>query len=177
MRKNNRFIIIRGPSGAGKSTAAHELFNQSTERTVIIHQDYYRFIFKPAGAGSMPNSEVIHKMIEHNSMAALDGGYDVILEGILSVKSYENILNRIIAAHKGPSFMFYLDVSFEETAKRHQAREDKSSVTVDDMRIWYDGAHKSNHRLEQLIPESYTVGETVKSIQKGILVDELGVNP
>lgn len=165
VRQLNRFIILRGPSGSGKSTVASELLRLATVRTALIHQDYYRFIFNPAGGGSKPNSETIHRMIEHNCMVALKDGYDVILEGILSVKSYRRLLDRVIDAHCGPSYMFYFDVSFEETARRHQARKEISDFSVDDMRNWYAAAHRSNHHLEQLIPEEFSVKQTVEYIQ------------
>ena len=164
--ESNRFIMLRGPSGSGKTTIAKELFGLARRRTVLIHQDYYRFIFKPAGGGSAPNAAVIHDMIEHNCSCALAAGYDVILEGILSVKSYAGVLDRIIAAHAGPSFMFYFDVSFEETARRHQARQATSDFTVEDMRPWYASSHRSKHRLEQLIPEQFSPSETVNYISE-----------
>jgi predicted kinase len=160
----NRLIILRGPSGAGKSTVARELFAQAIHKTVIIQQDYYRFIFKPAGGGSLPNSDAIHRMIECNCIVALERGYDVILEGILSVRSYCDVLDRIIDAHIGSSYMFYFDVSFEETAKRHQTRE-HTNFGVNELREWYEAAHRSNHSLERLIPEDFSISETVKHIQ------------
>jgi predicted kinase len=92
----NKFIILRGPSGSGKTTVARLLFDQATERSVLIYQDCSHFIFNPAGAGSKPNSDTIHKMIEHNCITALEDGYNVILEGILCVKSYSEILDGII---------------------------------------------------------------------------------
>ncbi|MFH0784714.1 MAG: AAA family ATPase [Pseudomonadota bacterium] len=162
---NNRLIILRGPSGAGKSTVANELFAQAIHKTAIIQQDYYRFIFKPAGGGSMQNSDAIHKMIVCNCVVALKHGYDVILEGILSVRSYGEVLDRIIDAHNGSSYMFYFDVSFEETAKRHQTRKQLSDFDVHDMQKWYEAAHRSNHRLERLIPEDFSMLRTVKHIQ------------
>jgi len=89
---NNKFIILRGPSASGKTTIAKELFKKTKGKTVLIQQDYYRFIFKPAEGGSKPNSDVIYRMIEHNTALALQSGYNVILEGILSVKSYQKSL-------------------------------------------------------------------------------------
>ena len=164
----NQFIIIRGPSGAGKSTVARKLFESATNRVALIQQDHYRFIFKPAGGGSKTNSAVIHQMIEHNCVSALKAGYDVILEGILSVQSYEAVLDRIIATHNGICYMFYLDVSFEETATRHKTREHTSSFTIEDMRKWYDASHRSHHSLEQIIHESLSEEEAVLFIKKSI---------
>ena len=93
-----RLIVVRGPSGSGKSTVACRLFEGAVRRVCLIEQDHYRFIFRPAGGGSLPNSATIHRMIEHNVMAALIDGYDVILEGILSVRSYGLVLDRLFSA-------------------------------------------------------------------------------
>lgn len=165
MSVNNRFIIIRGPSASGKTSVAQMLFEKAVGKTAIIQQDHYRFIFKPSGNGSRANSDVIHQMIEHNCKKALEGGYEVILEGILSVKSYGKLLDRVIAGHKGPSYMFYFNVSFEETARRHRTRKEASNFGVDDMREWYDISHRSYHKLERLIPESFSISETVAYIK------------
>ena len=118
----NKFIVLRGPSGSGKSTVARRLFESAKQKTCLIEQDYYRFIFNPAGGGSRPNSDTIHKMIKLNVLAALDDGYDVILEGILSVKSYAELLNDIFRQHPKNNFMFYFDISFEETVRRHHTK-------------------------------------------------------
>ena len=166
MSRKNQLIILRGPSGAGKSTVAKELFAQTTKKVVVIQQDHYRFIFKPAGGGSKPNSDAIHKMIENNCLVALDGGYDVILEGILSVRSYCNVLDRLIGAHKGASYIFYFDLSFEETTKRHQTRSHYSNFGVNEMRQWYPAAHRSDHHLERLIPKEFSMQETVAHIKE-----------
>ena len=143
---------------------ARELFSLPGPKKVLISQDYYRFIFNPSGGGSKANATVIHQMIEHNCLVSLKSGYDVILEGILSVKSYEAVLDRIIANHQGMSFMFYFDISFEETARRHQTREEKLKFSANEMREWYGSAHRSHQ--ENLIPEHYTVQESVSHICK-----------
>jgi predicted kinase len=160
----NCLIILRGPSASGKSTVAKKLFNVAKKKTAIIEQDHYRFIFNPAGGGSKPNSDVIHQMIEHNTVTALQAGYNVILEGILSVKSYEQTIERIISNHSGNSHIFYFDISFEETIKRHATKEGNYKYGKAEMKEWYSAAHKSGHPLEHLIPESFTVEQTVSHI-------------
>jgi predicted kinase len=175
MCQNNRFIILRGPSGSGKSTVARVLFDRSSERTALIQQDHYRFIFNPPGGGNKPNSDTIHRMIESNCIVALEDGYDVILEGILSVKSYNVLLERLIDRHKGHSYMFYFDVSLEETLKRHEMRSETSQFSVEDMYEWYRTSGRSNHQLEMIIPESFSIQESVEFIQKSILIKELQV--
>ncbi len=165
----NCLVVIRGPSGAGKSTVAERVFKSAVSRTVLIQQDYYRFIFNPSGAGSKQNSAVIHRMIEQNCVSALEAGYDVILEGILSSKSYEDVLERIISGHGGQCCIFYFDVSFMETARRHSTRASAADFTVADMRRWYDSSSRLNHPLELIIDQSLSETEAVQFIQNSLL--------
>ncbi len=166
--KKNNLIILRGPSCSGKTTAAKTLFSMATGKTALIQQDYYREMFNHSGGGSKSNSEVIHRMIEHNTIAVLESAYNVILEGILSVKSYQKIVDRIIECHSGKSYIFYFDVSIEETIRRRNTKEGNLSYGADELRAWYPSAHQSNHELEILIPESFTADETVKFIAEMI---------
>ncbi len=164
----NCFVVIRGPSRAGKSTVAERVFKAAASRTVLIQQDYYRFIFNPSGGGSKPNSAVIHRMIEQNCVSALEAGYDVILEGILSSESYKGVLERILSGHGGQCCIFYFDVSFKETARRHGTRESTADFTVEDMRQWYDSSTRLNHPLECIIDHSLSETEAVQFIQNTV---------
>lgn len=163
--KTTKLIILRGPSGSGKSTTAKRLFDKAKTKVVLMEQDHYRFIFNPAGGGSKPNSKTIHKMIKSDTLIALNDGYDVILEGILGVRSYGLLIEEILAAHPNNNFMYFFDISLDETIKRHQTRLEKSMrFGEEDMREWYPAAHKSNHPLERVIPESYSINDTVNTI-------------
>lgn len=160
-----RLIVVRGPSGAGKSTVARRLFERAVRRICLIEQDHYRFIFRPAGGGSLPNSATIHRMIEHNVMAALTDGYDVILEGILSQRSYELVVDRLFSGGVSENHLYSFDVGIEETLRRHRTRvTPDTGFTEDDMREWYPHAHPWGHELERLIPESASIDDTVTRI-------------
>ena len=161
-----KLIILRGPSGSGKSTVSKILFEKATNKVALIEQDHYRFIFKPAGGGSRANSDTIHKMIKNDTLIALRDGYDVILEGILSVKSYDRVLEEIFISHPSNNFMYYFDISFAETVRRHATRTITrgNSFGEEDMREWYPVAHKSDHPLERVIPESSSIDDTVNKI-------------
>ena len=165
--RRTKLIVLRGPSGSGKTTVAKALFEKAIHRTALIEQDHYRFIFKPAGGGSKPNSDTIHRMIKSDVLIALNDGYDVILEGILSVKSYNKVLDDIFTKHPKENYMFYFDISFEETLRRHQTRKvANNKFGPNDMKEWYPIAHKSDHELESIIPENFSASETVKYIRK-----------
>lgn len=165
--KTSKLIILRGPSGSGKTTISKMLFKNAKHKVALIEQDHYRFIFKPAGGGSKYNSDTIHKMIKGDTLIALNDGYDVILEGILSVRAYGKVLDQIFKEHPSENYMYYFDISLEETLKRHQVRKTaKHKFGEEDMKEWYSAAHSSGHELEQIIPESYSKEETLKFIKR-----------
>lgn len=163
---NTKLIIIRGPSGAGKSTVSKIIFDNAEHKIALIEQDYYRFIFKPYGEGGAPNSGTIHKMLKSDILFALADGYNVIVEGILGVKSYAGILDDIFAVHPNNNYMYYFDISFEETVRRHATRKITRGAPFGekDMREWYPMAHKSNHILERIIPESFSAEDIANKI-------------
>lgn len=165
--KHSKLIILRGPSGSGKTTVAKILFESAKNKTALIEQDHYRIIFKPAGGGSKYNGATIHKMIKNDTLIALKDGYDVILEGILSVRSYGEVLEEIFKKHPKENYIFYFDISLEETLRRHQERKiPGNKFSEEDMKEWYTAAHRSGHELEQIIPEGYSKEETLKFIKR-----------
>ncbi len=182
--KSTKLVILRGPSGSGKTTTAKRLFDNAKVRTVLIEQDYYRFIFNPPGGGTKPNSDAIHEMIKNDVLIALKHGYNVILEGILSVVAYGNILEEIFAIHPEENYIFYFDISFDETVKRHKKRQAEALDKVhgralvqdikrherlldfgeEDMQEWYPASHRSNHKLERIVSQSLNQDEVFNMI-------------
>lgn len=158
----SKLIILRGPSGAGKSTVAKALFAQTKKPTVLIEQDYYRFIFKPAG-GAL-NSKSIHKMIKANVLIALHDGYDVILEGIFNVHSYKETFEEIFDEHNDKNYIFTFDISFEETLRRHRTKPNKDEWSESDMKDWYHPKDILGYNFEHVIQEQSNLEQTLISI-------------
>lgn len=105
-------------------------------------------------------------MIKNDTLIALSDGYHVILKGILSVKSYDGVLEEIIVVHPNNNFMYYFDISLEETIRRHATRTVTlgSGFGEKDMREWYPTSYRSDHPLEQVILESSPINDTVSKI-------------
>jgi len=53
---------------------------------------------------------------------------------------------------------------FEETMRRHKTKKGDFKYGPERMREWYTVAHKSEHELETLIPETYSINQTIKKI-------------
>src|ERR1700674_3655633 len=97
-----------------------------------------------AGAGLLPvqlqtagAAQDVHKMILQDALLGLRDGYDVLLEGILSVKSYREVFAALLDEHPRENYLFYFAVSVEETVRRHRTRQTANLFSEDDMRQWY----------------------------------------
>ena len=160
-----KLIIIRGPSASGKSTIAKALFKKSIRKVCLIEQDYYRFMFRPNEEGGRAHSTTIHTLIKDNVRTALRDGYDVILEGILSAKSYTDDITEIIEEHPTDNYMFYLDVSLDETLRRLEARPTRNTATYTegDLRTFYH-EYDAMYTDEHVITERLTADEALAYI-------------
>jgi len=161
-----KLIIIRGPSGAGKTTVARTIKDRSDRPTVLVEQDQFRLNFNDqSNRSSLP----AWQMIETCTIIGLEHGFDVVLEGILNVKKPERrqMYDRLFESHPEENYVFYMDVSFPETVRRHDTRPDKKAqFSAEQMLEWYDMASPMEHARETVVPESSTFEETVSLIGK-----------
>jgi predicted kinase len=156
-------VVIRGNSGSGKTTVAREVRRRFGRGCALVEQDYLRrVVLREHDNTEMgPRApEFIAGVVE----SALALGYHVVLEGILHRVRNGAALGRLIDGHRGPSFVFYLDVSLPETLRRHEERAASVGFTADDMRAWYEPGDLLGRPGEQIIPESSTLDETVSTI-------------
>jgi hypothetical protein len=102
--------------------------------------------------------------------SALGLGYHVVLEGILYGAHYRDALLDLIAAHPGSSHVFYFDIPFAETVRRHGMRG-ASGFTVEDMRDWYVERDLLGVPDEVLISETSTLDESVATIMRASGLD------
>ncbi|GIM94422.1 AAA family ATPase [Paractinoplanes toevensis] len=156
-------VIIRGNSGSGKSTVAAEVRRRYGRGCALIEQDYLRrVVLREHGSDHAPR--VAPGFITTVVRAALDSGYHVVLEGILHTRQYGPALRELIADHRGPTFAFWLEVSFDETLHRHAGRPDLAHVTAETMRGWYTPMDLLGLPGEQIITEESTVEDSVARI-------------
>lgn len=158
----SRLIIIRGNSGSGKSTVARLLREKLGERTMLVQQDIVRLgIVGVKDREGNPAIELITRIASYGS----EIGYDVVLEGILSKKLYGTKLHELVGKFD-EAFVFYMDVSFEETLKRHVTKPNKDEYGEEKMREWWIEKDYLGTPDEYLIPESYSVEESIDFIIK-----------
>jgi adenylate kinase family enzyme len=164
-----KLIILRGPSGSGKSTIAKLLHSKLLHKTALIEQDYYRHqMFN----NPHTDLEIARHVMCASILAALEQGHDVILEGILSMGKYQTYFDHLFAQHQTENYLFYLDVSFEETVRRHSTRSKREHFGETEMREWYERTSTSGYPSEHIIPESFTAEQSLREITKvtGVLL-------
>lgn len=114
--------------------------------------------------GGIGADAVAPGFIDTNVRALLGCGYHVVLEGILHTGSYGSVLHQLIAEHVGPSHVYYLDVSFDETVRRHQRRAEPIPVTAEQMRDWYTDQDLLGLEDEHVIPQTSTLEQSIATI-------------
>jgi hypothetical protein len=128
-----------------------------------VEQDYFRRVVLREH-GDVGADALAPRFIATAVGALLGCGYHVVLEGILHTGGYGTVLRRLVAEHPGPSHLFYLDVGFDETVRRHHGRVEPIPVTAAQMRDWYTEQDLLGVEGEHVIPETSTLQQTVATI-------------
>ncbi|WP_328332176.1 AAA family ATPase [Kribbella sp. NBC_00382] len=156
-----RLVVLRGNSGSGKSTTAKALRRRVGTGVAWVEQDYLRrtLLREHCRAGA-PNIG----LIDLTARYALDSGYHVVLEGGLYEPQYGEMVRRLVADHAGVTGVYYFQLPFDETARRHLSKPLASEVMVEKLREWYQPADLLGVPGEQTIGAASTVEETVDRI-------------
>jgi hypothetical protein len=157
----SRLIVLRGNSGSGKSSVALALREAYGRGLAWVSQDLIRRIIlrerdRPGGVNV--------GLIDHVARYSLDHGYHAVLDGIFYADRYEQMLDGLSRDHLGRSCFYYLDISWEETVRRHATRPQAAEFGVDDMRDWYRPRDLLTTVREQVVPETSTLQETTSMI-------------
>jgi predicted kinase len=156
-----RLVVVRGNSASGKSSVAYAL-RMACERSMAwVGQDVIRrTILRERDMSGGVNIE----LIDHTARFALDHGYHVVVEGILGADRYAEMLQRLAVANRGPSYFYYLDVSFEETVRRHATKPQAVEYGPDVMAEWYRDRDLLPNGVETIIDQHSSLDATVKRI-------------
>lgn len=129
----SRLIIIRGNSGSGKSTIAKRLRHELGYGTMLIPQDVIRReIIRTRDTPKNPSIQLIKDIAIYGHGI----GYDVIVEGILTRKRYGKML-RELSSLFDETHVYYFDISFEETLRRHTTKPNSHEFGEELMRELY----------------------------------------
>jgi predicted kinase len=151
-------VVLRGNSGSGKSTVARELRRRHGRGCALVDQDSLRRIvlWEHDVAGG-----VAPRLVAATARVALDHGYHVVVEGILTAERYRDDLLRLAGDHRGRTTFFWFDVSLEETFRRHATRPLAAELSTEQMAGWYQSCDALGVPDEHVIPEALTLDQTV----------------
>ena len=160
--KGQKLIIIRGNSGSGKSAVVEKLRETFDGKVAVIGQDTLRRTILME-TDSLENTDIIG-LLEQTVIYCLDKGYTVIVEGILSKPKYRDTLIKLMESAPCKSSVFYIDVSIEETLRRHKTKPIATEITEEKLQSWYQPKNYLGVPNEIIIDETSTLEETVKLI-------------
>ena len=155
-------VVIRGNSASGKSAVAATIRARHAARDLAIvsqdtlRRDVLREHDIPGGA----NISLLKLTARHSANC----GFNVIVEGILRTDHYATMLTELISGHPGPVFAYYLDIPFEETLLRHASKPQAAEYGEAEIRAWYRQRDLLPSGIEQVIPASSTLEDTVRRI-------------
>jgi predicted kinase len=159
--EQTRLIVLRGNSGSGKSTLAKALCDAYGRGVAWVSQDLVRrSILREKDRPGAANIGLIDQVARYS----LDHGFHVILDGIFYAGHYELMLGGLARDHLGLSRFYYLDVSMDETLRRHSTRPQAAEFGADDMRSWYRPRDLLASICERVIGETSSLHETTTMI-------------
>lgn len=173
MTDSHPLIILRGNSGCGKTSTARLLQRQLGYGTMLVSQDVVRReMLRVKDIENNPAIQLIYDLCMYGNNV----GYTVILEGILSNKKYGAMLCRLLDDFQGEKLIYYFDVSFEETVRRHATKPNAHEFGELEMSQWWKDQDVLNVPGEQRIGEQLSQEEIVDLIHRDVLVLSEGAN-
>ena len=185
-------VILRGPAAAGKSTIAASvvaMLRCAGRSVCFLEQDFFR---GDACLGHGPQSAAVSaKMLKGCADAALEGGYDLVLEGILNSDpeqggEYRPLLAGLVARgeeeNAGSGFaanvgLFYLDVPLKTTKLRHSERAKAADFGTEKLDEWWSSSQKSGLQGEVNVAAARSGGEAGVLGATAAVLAHLGLGP
>ena len=156
-------IILRGNSGCGKTSTAYLLQRQLGYGTMLVSQDVVRReILRVKDSKNNPAIQLIYDLCMYGNKV----GYTVILEGILSNKKYGAMLHRLLNDFQGDKLVYYFDVSFEETMRRHATKPNAHEFGELEMLRWWKEKDYLDFENEFLIRNDTSQEDLINMILK-----------
>lgn len=161
---SSKLIILRGNSGSGKSTISKLLQNKMGAGTMLIPQDQVRReILKVSDKKGNFSIELIKEMV----LFGKNNNLNVIIEGILANQKYGNMLHSLINKFEN-YFVYYFDISFEETLRRHGTKSNSHEFGEKEMKEWWIEKDYLGIKHENLISENMSEHQVLNKILKDI---------
>ena len=156
-----RLILLRGNSASGKSSVAAELRARYGRGLALVGQDTLRRdVLRERDVPDGANIGLIDTVARY----ALDHGFHVVVEGILSAAHYGTMLDALRDDHRGRTHANYLDVPFAETVRRHATKPQAAEYGEAELRDWYRPLDLLPGGAETVVPATSGLDETVERV-------------
>ncbi|MET0779747.1 MAG: hypothetical protein ABWY71_02840, partial [Candidatus Saccharimonadales bacterium] len=130
-------------------------------KTALVEQDYYRHVMFNNLDSDL---EAPRYVMFAGVLAALEHGYDVILEGFMGMGKYKTYFDELLAQHPANNHFFYFDVSFEETLRRHKTRPKSETFSEPEMHELFLKSGPSQYPGEVILSEDTTAAQAASLI-------------
>jgi predicted kinase len=164
-------VIVRGPSASGKSTVAHGLRGALGRGVALVQQDVMRR--EVLREWDLPGG-VAPSLMAANARMALDAGFDVVIEGIMHAERYHSALMDLIKNHQGRTGVFFLDVSYSETLRRHAERPQAADFGVETLQKTWADHDVLGVPGEHVVNEATSLPDTLELILSQVFADRRG---
>ncbi|MCA0969195.1 kinase [Halobacillus litoralis] len=155
-------IVLRGNSGSGKTTIARELQAYFGRGTLLVSQDVIRRdMLHVKDREGNPAIELIRQTVEYGKGKCRV----VILEGILNRSLYGDMIHQLVESFHRRACLYYFDLPFEETVRRHQLREKKHEFGEESLERWWVPSDVLGIDGERLLSEDMSEQSILDSIK------------
>ena len=155
-----KLILIRGNSGSGKTSLAN-LLHKAIPDSCLIHQDVIRRDILNTH-DDLFVQEILIAMLEvmkkQNQL--------IILEGIFRKDKYQKLFDYLFKNFECDCYFY--DLSFEETLKRHQTRNEKEEFYHIKMKSWFREHDQLNIAQEILFDQNVSLKQALDKVIKNL---------
>ncbi|MER5226684.1 AAA family ATPase [Streptomyces flaveus] len=160
---STHLVVLRGNSASGKSSVAAGLRERYGRGIALVSQDTLRRdVLRERDIPGGANIGLIDLTVRH----ALEHGFHTVLEGILYVAHYGEMLAGLLADYPGRTHCFYLDIPFEETLARHATKPIAQKVGEAELRSWYRPLDLLPGGVETVIPATNSLTATIDQVMR-----------
>jgi guanylate kinase len=164
-----KLIVLRGNSGSGKTTIARRLKEELFYNVMVIGWDTLRIdIFNRFDY--INRNKYIFDTLSSLSEYGRKNNFTVIIEGIYPSNQYKSVLTEI-CKNFPESHFYYFDISFEETLRRHNTKN-QTEFGVEELRKWHIEGDSMNIANEKLINEEMDEDDIVAMIINDVEVNK-----
>ena len=155
-----KLILIRGNSGSGKTSLAN-LLHKGIPHSRLIHQDVIR-----RDILNTHDDLVVQELIIAMLEVMKKQEQPIILEGIFRKDKYQKLFDYLF--NHFDCDCYYYNLSFEETLKRHQTRNEKEEFDDKTMKSWFREQDQLNIAQEILFDQNVSLKQAIDKVIKNL---------